>query len=59
MKTQQIKFIDEEGSVLGGILIDDEYIVCGCCGGILEVKEVEIIKYYNDWVNISEEIIGE
>ena len=60
METKQVKFKDEEGNILGGILVDNKYIICGCCGGVLEVEEVEILERYNYWVNISYEImVGE
>lgn len=57
MKAVQVKFFDGE-TWQGGIMIDDEYIVCGCCGGIFEVEEVapDIIIYKN-WVNISFDIL--
>ena len=59
MLTRQVKFIDENETVLGGIMIDNDYIICGCCGGVIEVEEVTILETYDTWVNISEEIIGE
>ena len=44
----QVKFIDmdrgsEEPHWLGGIAYKDE-IICGCCGGVFDIKE-----YYDDW----------
>ena len=55
---KQVKFIDD-GNILGGILLDTGEIICGCCGGIIESDEAEIIEIYDDWINISDAIIGE
>ena len=54
---KQIKFI-YDGVISGGILIDDNTIICGCCGGIFKKDEVEILEIYNTWVDLSAEIIG-
>ena len=59
MLTRQVKFIDENETVLGGIMINDDYIICGCCGGVIETEDVTILEIYDTWINISEEIIGE
>lgn len=65
MSFKQCKFDDLENKVtLGGILNEEEnYIICGCCGGVIDLTEeplnYEIIKVYDSWLNISEEIIGE
>ena len=58
METKQISFL-ADGEVFGGILVNDEFIICVCCGGVFEKKEVEVLKVYPDWVSISNEIIGE
>lgn len=55
---KQIKFRDVE-AVFGGILTDDNTIICGCCGGTFAKDEVEILEIYNDWVDLSPEIIGD
>jgi len=60
---KQIKFRDED-DVFGGILTDEGNIICGCCGGVIPSDEIdgrsiEIVKIYKDWINISQEIIGE
>lgn len=59
-KPTQVKFLDRDNNIwVGGIAYHDE-IICGCCGGILEIDEFaehEIVTY--DWMDISEEIIGE
>ena len=63
MKCAQVKFntknIDED-TWLGGIMIDDTKIICGCCGGIFEVDDIgkENIAVLA-WVNISDAILGD
>lgn len=59
MTTRQVKFKDPDGEILGGILVNDEFIICGCCGGVFEMEEVTILHRYPDWINISDEIKGE
>ena len=57
---KQVKFKDYDGDIFGGILVESfNVIICGCCGGTFAVDEVEIIETYGDWVDISDEIIGE
>ena len=59
---RQIKFRDGIGdTILGGIQLDNGDIICGCCGGVFEADDpdIEIIEVFNDWVSISDEIIGE
>ena len=38
-----------------GIVLDDEHILCLCCGGILEKGDYEILKRCK-WFNFSEEM---
>lgn len=64
MVVQQIRFRDlygEPSISVGGILINDEYIICGCCGGIFEndKEEIEILEKYDDWVDLDYMIKGE
>lgn len=33
-------------------------IICGCCGCVFEPEEVTIIKIFNNWIDLTEEIIG-
>ena len=62
MNTMQVKFIDEDGSIHGGILVDDKYLICACCGGVFDLTEeheepFKILEKYNYWVDFSEGII--
>lgn len=79
----QVKFIDvnyDDGTEnpephwLGGIAYQDE-IICGCCGGVIELKELYAdwrdfayknypdidspLEVYEYWVDISNEIQGD
>ena len=69
MSIEQVKFrcpnsdtIESKKDALGGIAIYEGYklkgVVCGCCGGLFEPEEIEIIEEL-PWVPISDEIIGE
>ena len=68
MLIRQCKFIDCYGDPNGGLYVftngqvedkDNDYIICGCCGSIFHLDEVESWSIYPEWVNISDEIIGE
>ena len=64
MKTKQVKFLDKEsGCVLGGILIDNTKLICGCCGSVFDLTEedcdVELIEIYDWWVDLTETIVGD
>ena len=64
MITKQVRFRCEgDNTFFGGILVDDckeaPFIICGCCGGIIEMDDILEIQEYKNWVNISDEIIGE
>lgn len=60
---KQVKFVEleEPNEFIGGILLDNGDVICGCCGGIFENKERgetwDIIKEFDDWRDLSEEII--
>ena len=61
---KQCKILDmENGGYHGGILLDDGSVICGCCGSILPADERDetwhLEKVYEDWTNISEEIMGD
>ena len=58
MEVKQVIFRDED-ELFGGILIDNKYIICGCCGGVIDdFEEIEIVEYHKDWLDISEVIKG-
>lgn len=61
MLVKQVKFriIGDSDEIFGGIMVDNQYIICGCCGSVFEVNDVIICQVYNSWLNISDEIIGE
>lgn len=65
METKQVKFhiVGEEG-FYGGILINNRYLICGCCGGVYDLEqdeefedEVVIDEYFDFWVPLSEYIL--
>ena len=64
MTTKQVKFFDREDQVIhGGILIDDETLICGCCGGTYDKDDwadmgIYILEEYDCWVSLEEEIMG-
>lgn len=52
---------DGEKVVKGGIVYTNEFI-CGCCGEVFSLKSKHCIKrlyVYEDWVDVSDEIVGE
>lgn len=61
---QQVKFIDNEGEIHGGIAKINcetdkmEYVICGCCGGLFEMDEIKIVRVYN-WIDLDEIILGD
>lgn len=60
MKTQQVEFrLEWDENYSGGILVDDKYIICGCCGGVVELEDVAEVYPYPVWIDISDAIIGE
>ena len=62
MLTQQVKLWDDDNKKwFGGIMIDNEYIICGCCGSVFkrDALSEEDIEPYRKWVDISDEIIGD
>ena len=53
----QVKFMVEgEDDYKGGIAFND-YIICGCCGGIIAFEDCEVIETLS-WEDISNEIVG-
>lgn len=66
MSAYQVKFrvIDCNcKDVYGGIYVDgdeksDSYVICGYCGYVFNLNQVEIIEQYKNWIDLSAEIIG-
>ena len=71
MIVEQVKFrsnidddiVESKEEVVGGIAVYEnnkklQYVICGCCGGIFEPNECEIVEVLQ-WLPISDEIIGE
>lgn len=59
MTVKQVEFYDGENQEChSGILIDNDYIICGCCGGVFEVSELDAdkISIYDEWINIEDTI---
>lgn len=57
--TKQVIFCDQEGTVHAGLLLDDGYIVCGCCGSLIEPDDYVLFHVYENWVDIEQEICGD
>ena len=53
MTAKQVKIFDKEFQEFhGGILINDEILICGCCGGVITKDEwndfdIVIVTEYN------------
>lgn len=65
--TQVIFWDAAEKDYVGGIAYHDE-VICGCCGGVFEIKDllddaeedgVQAIYEYKYWVDLSAEIEGD
>lgn len=65
-KPTQVMFFDEEGTRQFGIAYED-YIICGCCGGVFYIDDViadapeeckQAIYEYDTWSNLADEIYG-
>ena len=62
----QIAFWDYDGSHWKGGIAYGTEIICGCCGGVIDIDEIyefapediDPIQVFSDWVDISVEIIG-
>ena len=62
MTTKQVRFWNKDDKKwLGGIMIDSRYIICGCCGSVFDCDKLseEDIEPYREWVDISNEILGD
>lgn len=57
------KLKDEEADVIGGIgyFEDDKLVevICGCCGSTFEPDEITLITIYNNWIDLTTEILGD
>lgn len=58
----QVAFIESDEIVdepqwIGGIAFQS-YIICGECGGVIDLKDVEDIRVM-PWISISEDILGD
>lgn len=58
MEVDQILFTDSEGTLNGGLLVDHQRVICGCCGSVFLATEVKIVRHLS-WVNISSAIGGD
>lgn len=48
----------EDDSVTWGGIAFGKNIICGCCGGIFEFDDCDMVEILS-WANISDEIKGE
>lgn len=46
--------LEENSDEHFGILFDDGYILCFCCGGCVEPEDYEIIENYNGFAYLDE-----
>lgn len=66
---QQVKFEvinpDSGENVFGGIAIVNDRdktitnVICGCCGSVFGPEDIRILERYNNWVDLTETIIGD
>ena len=58
---KQVKFrpLGEEAILYGIWNTKAKEVICGCCGGVYNHEEIELIKVYNDWIDISNVIAGD
>ena len=47
---------EEDDSIAHGGIAFNQNIICGCCGGIFEFDDCDMIETLS-WTNISDEII--
>ena len=59
----QVKFLVKEELnnpyVLGGFELKNKRVICGCCGHIYNPEEVYVLRRYKDWVDLTDELLGE
>lgn len=56
---QQCAFRDMIGSDWFGGIAYQNYVICGHCGGRVNFEDIEHLNIYSEWINISDEIMGE
>lgn len=68
---QQVKFEvinpdlinEDEGNIFGGIAIVNggtiTNVICGCCGSVFEPEDIKILERYDDWMDLTETIVGD
>lgn len=69
-KFTQVKVYDKDNDLtFGGIRVDDDYIICGCCGSAIEKEDFDtpenpdadapftLMETYDCWVNFSKYIL--
>lgn len=50
----------EDASVVHGGIALGKNIICGCCGGVFEFDDCDMVETLSwSWVDISDEIMGE
>lgn len=61
MKVEQVKFYHfEDDEIYGGILVDNRYVICGCCGSVFDLEDGEVEIWENlAWVDLNKEILGD
>ncbi len=66
MITMQVRFYNPDDGVWhGGILVkgapDGDFIICGCCGGIFPLDEMDSPDFdvvpFSEWVDLNAEIL--
>lgn len=56
---QQCAFKDMIGDEWFGGIVYQDYVICGHCGGRVNFEDIEQLNLYSEWINISDEIMGE
>lgn len=60
METKMVRFYEDSDPSnpheLIGILVNNEYVICGECGSVFDADEVEILEMMN-WVDFSSPIL--
>lgn len=54
----QVLFYDKEDETHAGYtgIAYNDYIICGGCGSVIPLEDVEIVKIYSNWKNLSNAI---